>query len=93
MAYSSGLADPARHAQIAAKTHPATAYRVITAELRAHGFTDWRVERFRMDADGRIVGPLAEVGRRGCAMIGYQGDRRVVELVVEAPRTTSTTRR
>jgi hypothetical protein len=73
--------------------HPATAYRVITAELRAHGFTDWRVERFRMDADGRVFGPLAEVARRGCAMIGYQGDRRVVELVVEAPRTAPTTRR
>jgi hypothetical protein len=62
---------------------PATADRVITAELRAHGFTDWRVERFRMDAAGRISGPLAKVGRRGCGMIGYRGDRRVVELVVE----------
>jgi hypothetical protein len=71
---------------------PATAYRVITAELHAYGFADWRVERFRMDAAGRVFGPLAEAGRRGCAMIGYRGDRRVVELVVEAPRTTATTR-
>jgi hypothetical protein len=62
---------------------PATAHRVITAELRAHGFTDWRVERYRMDAGGRVFGPLAKVGRRGCAMIGYRGDRRVVELVVD----------
>jgi len=69
---------------------PAFAYRVITSELRAHGFTDWRVEHFRMDASGRIFGPLGEVAQRGCAMIGYQGDRRVVELVVEAPRTTPT---
>jgi hypothetical protein len=71
--------------------NPATAYRVITAELRAHGFSDWRVERFRMDASGRIFGPLAKVGQQGCAMIGFQGDRRVVELVVEPPRTTPTT--
>jgi hypothetical protein len=62
---------------------PATADRVITAELRANGFGDWRVERFRMDAGGRVSGPFAKVGRRGCAMIGYRGDRRVVELVVE----------
>jgi hypothetical protein len=62
---------------------PATAERVVTAELRAHGFRDWRVERYRMDAAGRVSGPLAEVGRRGCAMLGYRGDRRVVELVVE----------
>jgi hypothetical protein len=72
--------------------NPSTAYRVITVELRAYGFTEWRVERFRMDASGRIFGPLAKVGQRGCAMIGYQGDRQVVELVVEAPRTTPTTR-
>jgi hypothetical protein len=62
---------------------PATAERVVSAELRAHGFRDWRVERYRMDAAGRVSGPLAEVGRRGCAMLGYRGDRRVVELVVE----------
>lgn len=72
--------------------NPATAYRVITAELRASGFTDWRVELLRMDAGGRILGPLTKVGQHGCAMIGFQGDRRVVQLVVEPPRTTPTTR-
>jgi hypothetical protein len=52
---------------------PVTTDRLITAELRADGFTDWRAERFRMDAAGRISGPLAMVGWRGCAMIGYLG--------------------
>jgi hypothetical protein len=52
---------------------PVTTDRLITAELRADGFTDWRAERFRMDAAGRISGPLAKVGWRGCAMIGYLG--------------------
>lgn len=73
--------------------NPDTAYRVITAELRAHGFTDWRVELFWMDTSGRIFGPLAKVGQQGCAVIGFENDRRVVQLVVEPPRTTSTTRR
>jgi hypothetical protein len=71
---------------------PATADRVLIAELRAHGFGDWRVERFQMDAGGRIFGPLAEGAWRGCAMIGYRSDRRVVQLVVEPSRPTSTTR-
>jgi hypothetical protein len=70
---------------------PATAARAITAELRAHGFTDWRVQRFRMDSGGRVHGPLAKIGRDGCAMIGFQGDRRVVQLVVEPTSTTTTT--
>jgi hypothetical protein len=72
--------------------NPATAYRVITAELRAHGFTDWRVEPLRMDASGRGLGPLTRVSQQGCAMIGFRGDRRTVELVVEPSRSTSTTR-
>jgi hypothetical protein len=78
-----GMGRPKPAPPLVACVDPATADRVITAELRAHGFTDWRVEPFRMDAAGRISGPLAKVGRRGCAMIGYRGDRRVVELVVE----------
>ncbi len=72
--------------------NPATAYRVITAELHAYGLTDWRVELFRMDASGNIFGPLTTIRLHGCAMIGYQGDRRTVQLVVEPPRATPTTR-
>jgi hypothetical protein len=46
--------------------NPAAAYRVITAELRAYGFTDWRVEPLRMDAGGRILGPLPSTSRILC---------------------------
>jgi hypothetical protein len=72
--------------------NPATAYRVIAAELRAYGLADWRVEPYRMDARGSIYGPLAKVETHGCATIGFQGDRRVVHLVVEPARPTSPTR-
>jgi hypothetical protein len=72
--------------------NPATAYRVITAALRAYGFTGWRVELYRMDASGSVFGPLAKVEQHGCAMIGFQGDRHTVQLVVEPFRPTSTTR-
>lgn len=71
--------------------NPTTAHRVINEALRVYGLGDWRVELYRMDAAGSVFGPLAKVDRHGCAMIGFQGDRRVVHLVVEPSQPTPTT--